>query len=53
MGKDKNEFISTTIALLKRHDFYGAGEYTEIAKGKHAIVYSMKAGVNKIMRLFK
>jgi len=53
MGKDKNEFIATTIALLKRHDFYGAGDCTEIAKGKHAICYSFKSGVNKIMRLFK
>lgn len=29
--------IADIIQLLQSHDFYGAGEFTEIAKGKNEI----------------
>ena len=34
--------IAEIIKLLQSHDFYGAGEYTEIAKGKNEIGETFK-----------
>jgi hypothetical protein len=40
--------IADIITLLKSHTFYGAGEFTEIAKGKNEIGYTLR----KIKRLW-
>jgi hypothetical protein len=42
--------IPEIIKLLQSHNFYGAGEYTEIAKGKHELVSDIKGGYRKIKR---
>ena len=45
--------ISNTIAILQSNNFYGAGEFTEIAKGKHELVTDWKGFKRKIWRLLK
>jgi hypothetical protein len=40
--------ISQIIDLLQKNKFYGAGKYTEIAKGKNEIGHSFR----KIFRLW-
>jgi hypothetical protein len=40
--------IAEIISLLQKSDFYGAGECTEIAKGKKEIVTSWKGFKRKI-----
>ncbi len=45
--------IAEIIKILQTKDFYGAGEYTEIAKGKHEIVTSFKGMKRKIKRLWR
>ncbi len=42
--------IAEIIRLLQSHEFYGAGKYTEIAKGKHQIVTDYKGFKRKIKR---
>jgi hypothetical protein len=44
--------IADIIKLLQSHDFNGAGEYTEIAKGKHELVTNWSTFKNKIKRLW-
>ena len=51
MSKEDKNFIAVVIALLKGDEYYGAGKHVEIAKGKHAMPYSFKSGINKIKRL--
>jgi len=45
--------IAEIIKTLQAGDFYGAGEYTEIAKGKHEMVTSFRGAKRKIKRLVK
>jgi len=45
--------ISSIIENLKKGDFYGAGDYTEIAKGKNEMVTSWKGIKRKIKRKAK
>ncbi len=45
--------ITDVIDVLRRGDFYGAGECTEIAQGKHEVIYSWSALVRKVKRIFK
>ena len=45
--------ISEVIKILRSEDFYGAGEYTEIAKGKREMVTSWKGIKRKVKRQYK
>lgn len=45
--------IPEIIELLQSHHFYGAGKYTEIAKGKNEYVTTFKDGFLKIKRLWQ
>ena len=45
--------ISEVIKILRSEDFYGAGEYTEIAKGKREMVTSWKGTKRKVKRQYK
>lgn len=42
--------IANIIELLQKNDWYGAGECTEIAKGKHEIVTTFNGFKRKIKR---
>jgi hypothetical protein len=45
--------IGEIIRTLRSNEFYGAGEFTEIAKGKHEIVNNWKQFKNKATRLWQ
>ena len=45
--------IAKVIELLQIDNFYGAGELTEIAKGKNELAYTFKEGKTKIVRLWQ
>jgi len=45
--------ITEIIKILQDKDYYGAGEYTEIAKGKHEMVTSWKGIKRKIKRQWR
>lgn len=45
--------ISEVIKILQDKDYYGAGEYTEIAKGKHQLVTSWRGVKRKIKRQWR
>ena len=45
--------ISSIIDTLRKADFYGAGEYVEIAKGRNEIVTDWKGIKRKIKRKAK
>ena len=45
--------ISEIIKILQDKDYYGAGEYTEIAKGKHQIVTNWRGFKRKIKRQWR
>jgi len=45
--------IADIIKLLQSHDFNGAGEYTEIAKGKNEMVTNWIGFKNKIKRIWQ
>lgn len=45
--------ITDIIKLLQNNDFYGAGKYTEIAKGKYQYVCNWKGFKRKIKRLWR
>jgi len=42
--------IADIIDLLQKLDYYGAGEYTEIAKGKYELITNFKTFKTKIVR---
>lgn len=44
--------ITEIIEALHKFDYFGAGEFTEIAKGKHEIATTVKGGIYKIKRLW-
>ena len=48
-----NSQIANTIAILQSDDFYGAGEFTEIAKGKHEMLSDWKGFKRKIQRAWQ
>jgi hypothetical protein len=43
--------IAEIINTLRQNDFYGAGENTEIAKGKKEMITSLKGITRKIKRV--
>ena len=45
--------IAEVIQLLQTDNFYGAGELTEIAKGKNELAYTFKEGKIKIRRFWQ
>ena len=45
--------IAEVIKILREGDFHGAGEYTEIAKGKHELVTDWKSIKRKIKRQWR
>ena len=45
--------ITDIINLLQKADFYGAGEFTEIAKGKHQYVTNWSGFKRKIKRQWR
>ena len=45
--------IAEVIKILREKDYYGAGEYTEIAKGKHELTTSWKGIKRKIKRQWR
>jgi len=45
--------ISEIIKILQDKDYYGAGEYTEIAKGKHQMVTNWRGIKRKVKRILK
>jgi len=45
--------ISDIIKTLQSNDFYGAGEYVEIAKGKNELVLNWYDIKRKIKRVLK
>ena len=42
--------IAEIINILQKDDYYGAGEFVEIAKGKHEMVRNWKDIKEKIKR---
>ena len=45
--------IANIVELLRKNDFYGAGEFTEIAKGKRELITSMDIAKAKIKRIWQ
>jgi hypothetical protein len=45
--------ITEVIDMLRRGEFYGAGEYTEIAKGKNEMVTTWRGLKQKVKRIIK
>ena len=45
--------IAQIIEVLRGGNFYGAGEYTEIAKGKNEMVTGFRDAKNKIVRQWR
>ncbi len=45
--------IAEIIKILQEKDYYGAGDYTEIAKGKHQMVTNWRGIKRKIKRLWR
>ena len=52
MQDSQSTIIADIIDLLQKNDFYGAGEYTEIAKGKNEMVTDWKGFKHKIKRVW-
>ncbi len=42
--------ITEIIEALHKSDYFGAGEHTEIAKGKFEIPTTVKSGIYKVKR---
>jgi hypothetical protein len=45
--------ITEVIDILRRADFYGAGDCVEIAKGKNEMVISWRGLKQKVKRIIK
>jgi len=45
--------IANIIKVLQSGEFYGAGEYTEIAKGKNEYVTDYKGFKRKVKRIWQ
>ena len=48
-----NNIIVEILDVLRSNEFYGAGECTEIAKGKHEYVTTWKGFKRKVKRILK
>ena len=44
--------IADIIKTLQANEYYGAGKYTELAKGKHELVTDFKGLKRKVKRLW-
>jgi hypothetical protein len=51
--QNKDNYIIDVINLLKTDEFYGAGKYTEIAKGSREIPTRWSQVCDKVKRLIK
>lgn len=49
----KQNTIIEILEVLKSGDFYGAGECTEIAKGKYEYITTWKDLKRKVIRIWK
>ena len=49
---NKNDIVSV-IDILRKRKYYGAGQYTEISKGKYQMVSEWSELKEKIKRLIK
>ena len=47
---NNSSMIAEIIDLLRKGEFYGAGEYIEIAKGKNEMITNFSVFKNKIKR---
>lgn len=45
--------IAEIITLLQSNNFYGAGEFTEIAKGKNELTSNFRIFKRKIQRVWQ
>ena len=45
--------IANIIKTLQSNEFYGAGKYTELAKGKNEYITTFKDMKRKVKRIFK
>jgi len=45
--------ITEVIDMLRRGEFYDAGDYTEIAKGKNEMVTTWRGLKQKVKRIIK
>lgn len=45
--------IAQIIKILQSNEFYGAGEFTEVAKGKYELVSRLKDAKRKIKRIWQ
>jgi len=45
--------LGNTIAILQSDKFYGAGEFTELAKGKNELVTDWRGFKDKIIRIWR
>lgn len=45
--------IVSIIKTLQSNEFYGAGKYTEIAKGKHEYISTFRDMKRKVKRILK
>ena len=43
--------LGNTISILQSNEFYGAGEFTELAKGKNELVTDWRGFKDKIIRI--
>jgi len=45
--------ITEVIDILRRGEFYGAGDFVEIAKGKNEIIITWRGFKRKVKRIIK
>ena len=45
--------LDNTISILQSDSFHGAGEFTELAKGKNELVSDWKGFKDKIIRIWR
>jgi|TARA_R110000850_G_scaffold170668_1_gene296070 hypothetical protein len=45
--------LGNTISILQSNKFYGAGEFTELAKGKNELVSDWRGFKDKITRVWQ
>jgi len=48
----EKSFIVQVIDLLRKDEYLGAGNYVEIAKGKHQMSTTIKMGLKKVKRKY-
>ena len=50
---NNRSIMAEIIDLLQKLDYYGAGKFTEIAKGKHELTTNFSIFKRKIKRLWR